>query len=169
MDRCSLYGKVLEIKIPRPIWQDRTDQNQIDDAAEEERVQQEEEEEKKKHEENNPDQPLPASSRKDKNKKDSTLDPLDDPRNYNFPFGFCSAFIEYTSVMEARRARRNMHLLKFNNRTVECEFHDERNFEENNFMRLEPEKLEIRGFEFEGLENCAIEFTEPRQSEPMRL
>lgn len=25
MDKCSLYGKVLEIKIPRPIWHDRTE------------------------------------------------------------------------------------------------------------------------------------------------
>lgn len=31
MDKCSQYGKVLEIKIPRPIWVDRTEQNAIED------------------------------------------------------------------------------------------------------------------------------------------
>jgi hypothetical protein len=25
MDKCAEYGKVLEIKIPRPIWVDRTE------------------------------------------------------------------------------------------------------------------------------------------------
>jgi hypothetical protein len=25
MDKCSAYGKVMEIKIPRPIWVDRTE------------------------------------------------------------------------------------------------------------------------------------------------
>ena len=41
------------------------------------------------------------------------LDPLDDPRNYDFPLGFGSAFVEFTSVNEAKRARRFIHLLKY--------------------------------------------------------
>lgn len=32
MDKCSLHGTVLQIKIPRPIWVDRTDENAIIDA-----------------------------------------------------------------------------------------------------------------------------------------
>lgn len=87
---------------------------------------------------------------------------MEDPRNYDYPEGFGSAFVEFTSVTEAKRARRNIHLLRFNNRLVECEYHDEVKFELNDFKRLEPLKREIRDQEFEGLENCAIEFTEPR-------
>jgi RNA recognition motif-containing protein len=97
------------------------------------------------------------------------LAPDDDPRNYDYPTGYGSAFIEFTSTTEAKRARRNIHLLKYNNRTVECEYHDEIKFELNDFSRVKPIKMEQRGQEFEGLENCAIEFTEPRQAEPMKI
>jgi hypothetical protein len=31
MDKCSTYGKVLEIKIPRPIWIDRSDMIKAED------------------------------------------------------------------------------------------------------------------------------------------
>lgn len=31
MDKCSTYGKVLEIKTPRPIWVGRGDQIAIED------------------------------------------------------------------------------------------------------------------------------------------
>lgn len=34
MDKCTLFGKVLDIKIPRPIWADRRDLNR---ALDEER------------------------------------------------------------------------------------------------------------------------------------
>jgi len=46
--------------------------------------------------------------------------PSDDPRNYDYPEGYGSAFVEFTSVSEARRARRNIHLLKYDGRVVEC-------------------------------------------------
>lgn len=32
MDKCSVYGKVMEIKIPRPVWVDRTEENAKEDA-----------------------------------------------------------------------------------------------------------------------------------------
>lgn len=31
MDKCSLFGKVLEIKVPRPTWVDRREQNKEQD------------------------------------------------------------------------------------------------------------------------------------------
>lgn len=52
---------------------------------------------------------------------------------------------------------------------VECEYHDEVKYTLDDFSKPEPVKREIRDQEFEGLENCAIEFTEPRQSEPMKI
>jgi hypothetical protein len=30
-DKCSIFGKVLDIKIPRPIWVDRTEDNRVED------------------------------------------------------------------------------------------------------------------------------------------
>ena len=59
--------------------------------------------------------------------------------------------------------------MKYNERIVEAEYHDEERFERNEFERLMPIVIEERGKEFEGLENCAIEFTEPRPSEPMKI
>lgn len=115
------------------------------------------------------DSDLLTSKRKEQQRKAKALDPLDDTRNYDFPVSFGAAFVEFTSVTEAKRARRNIHLLKFGGRLVECEYHDEVRFELNDFKRLEPLKRETRDQEFEGLENCAIEFTEPRQSEPMKI
>lgn len=39
----------------------------------------------------------------------------------------------------------------------------------NDFSRPKPIIREARGMEFEGVENLAIEFTEPRQSEPLKI
>jgi hypothetical protein len=30
-DKCSIFGKVLDIKIPRPVWVDRTENNRAED------------------------------------------------------------------------------------------------------------------------------------------
>jgi|APCry1669190288_1035285.scaffolds.fasta_scaffold41665_2 hypothetical protein len=35
MDKCSIFGKVLTIKIPRPVWVDRSEQNRIEDEERE--------------------------------------------------------------------------------------------------------------------------------------
>lgn len=104
---------------------------------------------------------------KDKKQQKAKLDPKDDPRNYDFPEEFGNVYIEFTSVNEAKRARRNIHLLKYNKKTVECEYHDETKFLMNDFKRLEPIQREARAQEFEGVENLAIEFTEPRESAPL--
>lgn len=79
------------------------------------------------------------SDKGDKEKKDKEkdkMDPADDIRNYDFPIGFGNAYVEFTSVIEAKRARRNIHLLKYNKKTVECEYHDEHKFMMNDFTRL---------------------------------
>ena len=112
---------------------------------------------------------LSSSDQTDKEKDKAKIDPRDDPRNYDFPVGFGNAYVEFTSVSEAKKARRNIHLLKYAGRTVECEFHDEIRFEANDFKPLQPVQIEERAQEFEGVENLAIEFTEPRQSEPLAL
>lgn len=79
--------------------------------------------------------------------------------------GFGNAYIEFTSTQEAKRARKHIHLMRYDNRLVECEFHDENKFERNDFRGLEKIQLEIRGAEFEGVENLAIEFNEPGKEE----
>lgn len=51
---------------------------------------------------------------KKKEKQKEKIKPEDDPRNYDFPEGFGNAYVEFTSMTEAKRARRNIHLLKYN-------------------------------------------------------
>ena len=41
------------------------------------------------------------------------LHPLQDRRNYDYPDGFGSAFVEFESIGDAVRARRGIHLLKY--------------------------------------------------------
>lgn len=86
------------------------------------------------------------------------LDPSDDLRNYDFPEGFGSAFIEFTSVIEARRARKNIHLTKYGNRMVECGYLSENKFDKNDFTREPLIQVEKPTGEFEGLEKFAIDF-----------
>jgi hypothetical protein len=83
---------------------------------------------------------------------------MDDPRNYDFPTGFGSAFIEFTSMYEAKRARRGIHLARYGSRMVECAYHDEGKFERNDFSLEETIKVEKPSGEFEGLEKFAIDF-----------
>jgi len=82
------------------------------------------------------DSDLLTSKRKAVEKQKEELKPLDDPRNYEYPDGFGCVFVEFTSVTEARRARRNIHLLKYNGRLVEVEYHDEARYALNDFKRL---------------------------------
>ncbi len=58
MDKCLAYGKVLELKIPRPKFIDRSDANAKDDEDKKRRL---EEEEKLK---NDPDADLRTTKRK---------------------------------------------------------------------------------------------------------
>ena len=86
------------------------------------------------------------------------LNPEDDPRNYDFPEGFGCAFVEFTSFLEAKRARKNIHLAKYGNRMVECSFLSEEKFELNDFSRDPLIEVEKPSGDFEGLEKFAIDF-----------
>ena len=86
------------------------------------------------------------------------LDPIDDIRNYDFPEGFGSAFVEFTSVYEARRARKNIHLGKYGQKTVECGYLDEGKFERSDFTREPLVQVEKPSGDFEGMEKFAIDF-----------
>ena len=88
----------------------------------------------------------------------SRLNPEDDPRNYDFPEGFGSAFIEFTSFLEAKRARKNIHLAKYGNRMVECGYLSEKKFADNDFTKENLIQVEKPSGEFEGLEKFAIDF-----------
>lgn len=69
--------------------------------------------------------------------------------------------MEFTSIHEAQRARKGMHLAKYGNRIVECAFVDEKKFAEADFTRGEEElliKIEKPSGDFEGLEKYAIDF-----------
>ena len=86
------------------------------------------------------------------------LNPEDDPRNYDFPVGFGCAFVEFTSLLEAKRARKNIHLAKYANRMVECAYLSEAKFYANDFTREDLIQVEKPSGEFEGLEKFAIDF-----------
>lgn len=88
---------------------------------------------------------LLTSKRKAEERKRKALKPLEDPRNYNYPEGFGSVFVEFYSVNEAQRARRFIHLLKYAGKVVECEYHDEDKYVNDFFARPDPIKREIRG------------------------
>ena len=85
-------------------------------------------------------------------------DPMEDIRNYEFPEGFGNAYVEYTSVQEAKRARRGIHLARYGYKMVECVYHDESKFERNDFTKEQTIKIEKPSGEFEGLEKFAIDF-----------
>lgn len=134
-----MYGKVLEIKIPRPVWNERIVEHGIEDENK-------------------------VEDQEDKVTNKKAVKPEEDPNNYDYPQGFSSAFVEFTSINEAKRARKYINLLKYAGRIVECEYFDEEKFERGDLSSEEVQKREKMGLEFEGLENCAIEFTEPRIS-----
>ena len=86
------------------------------------------------------------------------MNPEEDPRNYDFPEGFGCAFIEFTSFLEAKRARKNIHLAKYGNRMVECAYLSEQKFDADDFTREPLIEVEKPTGEFEGLEKFAIDF-----------
>lgn len=73
MNKCEQYGKVISIKVPRPIWVGRSFP---EDKKEETKL-------------------MTYSSRKERKQKE--LEAVDDIRNYDLPPGFGSVFIEFTS------------------------------------------------------------------------
>jgi hypothetical protein len=62
------------------------------------------------------------------------LDPYNDIRNYDFPDGFGSAFILFKNTGDCIRARKAIHLMKYNkSQVVECVFLTEKKFQDDNF------------------------------------
>ena len=119
-DKAAEYGNVVAIKVPRPIFVDRTEQNKAEDLM---KAQTEADEEEKKA------QADPKFVKKSERRKArlkankeanltatadyNELHPLQDRRNYDWPVGFGAAFVEFDAIHEAIKARRAMHLLKY--------------------------------------------------------
>ena len=134
-DKCSEYGQVAQILIPRPIFEDHTEENREKDL-EKLRIEAEEEEKRaaadpkfvKKSERRK------ARLRNKENKENladfNELHPLQDIRNYRWhPEYFGSAFVRFETIDGALQARRGIHLLKYGTgaknqqmNTIECSF-----------------------------------------------
>ena len=104
--KCAQFGKVLSIKIPRPIW---TGIKAEVSTPEEE--------------------PKPAKGKK----KDKPLEDVDNKLYYTFPEAFGCAFIEFESEEQALETRRNINLCRYNNKTIECSFWDEDMYHDDQF------------------------------------
>ena len=79
------------------------------------------------------------SSRREKKKE---IEAVDDIRNYDLPPGFGSIFVEFANEIDAKAARRNLHLLKYENRTVECCYWDEQMYADE---KWEPDDQDEKG------------------------
>lgn len=155
-DKASESGAVVAIKIPRPIFVDRTEQNKEEDLL---KAQREAEEEEKKA------QADPKFVKKSERRKArlkankeanmmanadyNELHPLQDKRNYDWPEGFGAAFVEFAEVEHAVSAKRAMHLLKYGQDTkktradcIECSYLTEAQFRGNMFEKDIEHKLE---------------------------
>ena len=112
-DKASEYGTVVGLKVPRPIFVDRTDSNKQEDLL---KAQREAEEEEKKA------QADPKFVKKSERRKArlkaskeansltaaadyNELHPLQDRRNYDWPVGFGAVFVEFEAIHEAIKAR----------------------------------------------------------------
>ena len=119
-DKASSYGTILQLKVPRPIFVDRTEQNKQEDLL---KAQKEAEEEEKKAQADpkfvkkserrkarmkaNKEQNLAATA------EYNELHPLQDKRNYDWPQGFGAVFVQFNEVFECIQARKGIHLLKY--------------------------------------------------------
>ena len=123
-DKSSEYGVVLGLKIPRPIFVDRTELNKEEDLM---KAQSEADEEEKKA------QADPKFVKKSERRKArlkankeanlmanadyNELHPLQDRRNYDWPEGFGAVFVEFEQTSHAVQARKGMHMLKYGQET----------------------------------------------------
>jgi len=123
-DKASEYGVVLGLKIPRPIFVDRTELNKEEDLM---KAQSEADEEEKKA------QADPKFVKKSERRKArlkankeanlmanadyNELHPLQDRRNYDWPEGFGAVFVEFEQTSHAVQARKGMHMLKYGQET----------------------------------------------------
>lgn len=149
-DKAAEYGTVVAVKIPRPIFVDRTEQNKQEDLL---KAQKEADEEEKKaladpkFVKKSERRKARMKANKDANNLAAAADfnelhPLQDKRNYDWPVGFGSAFVEFEAIHEAIKARKGIHMLKYGQDTkktkaefVECSYITEAAFRDKEFER----------------------------------
>lgn len=100
--------------IPRPQW--------ASESEREERIS------KQKEEASQPEVTKAATTKSKKRgaktAKPKEQEPIDDITYFNLPDYFGCIFVQFSSVDEALEARRNLHMLKYGGRTIECGFYD---------------------------------------------
>lgn len=104
-DECSNYGPVIQIKIPRPIFVDRTAENAKIDAQ---KLAQEELIEDRKAV---ADPRYIKTSERKKAKLHKDLEELDiygDIRNYDFPQGFGNVYVKFLTVESCMKAVKHL-------------------------------------------------------------
>ena len=60
--------------------------------------------------------------------------------------------------MESWKARKRISGLKYNGKLIVCEFYSRKLFLESSFGKQVPKEVKQMDAEYEGLENCAIDF-----------
>lgn len=77
--KCSEFGRVLSIEIPRPMWVEGRQKDNLE-----------------------------AWKDDPKRKKNRKYNPIEDKKNFDMPEGFGSVFVEFESVEDAMRAKRHV-------------------------------------------------------------
>ena len=134
MAECEMWDsseKVKSLKIPRPVFVDRSEQNKKDDDA---KAQHEAEEEKrvtldpkvaKKRER------LLAKIRNSQKEQKAELQAEADMRNYDLPEGFGHAYVEFFRPQDCQVVYRALNLMKYNEKIIECSFYNAEMYECN--------------------------------------
>lgn len=84
--------------------------------------------------------------------------PTDNIRNFDFPEGFGNAYVRFESSEHAQEARKHIHLLKYGSKFIECMYHSYELYCDDNFRKPRMIKVEKADADYEGLQNCPIEF-----------
>ena len=101
-----------------------------------------------------------GKERKKNNSKVKPLEPIDDPRNFDFPAGFGSAFIQFERLEDAIRARKEINMREYDSRRVETSYWSKDLFAVDVFDNITISKSEIREAGYVGIENLAIDFAD---------
>ena len=165
-DECVNFGAIIEIKIPRPIFVDRSAENSKIDSSK--LVQEALIEDRKAAAD--PRYIKTSERRKAKSQKELLeLDIYSDKRNYDLPAGFGNVYVKFLSPLDCLRALKELNGVLYNNNQIETFYWIENLFDESEFGLLPAIKLKEMGKEFEGLTNLPIEFMETRKSNPISL
>ena len=83
--------------------------------------------------------------------------------NFTFPDGYGHAYVEMASVEDAIRVRRYMNLLVYGDKPIEIGYLNHSKYLNNELQAWSKvEKRKEMSDAFEGLENIAIDFSDPR-------